>query len=314
MILYLIVPCYNEEEVLRDSASKLLAKMESLVSAQKISAESKIVFVNDGSRDGTAGIMHELHGANGMVSCLHFSRNYGHQCAVLAGYNFAAGKCDAAISIDADLQQDINAIDLFLEEFKKGNEIVYGVRNSRDTDGFFKKASSQMFYKLMHAFGCKIISNHADYRLLSAKALKTLSEYGEYHIFLRGLIPTMGFKSSIVYFDVVERSAGKSKYSLAKMLRLAMDGITSFSIKPVHYIFWCGIVGLLFSAGMLVYTFVEWLLGNTVSGWPTIVISIWFLGALQLIAISIIGEYIGKNYEETKHRPRYVIESVEHSA
>ena len=311
MTLYLIVPCYNEEECLQDSADKLLKKYEELKAAGKIDDKSKIVLVNDGSKDNTAKIAHSIHEAHSEFSCINFSKNFGHQCAVLAGYMFAIDKCDCAISIDADLQQDINAIDLFLDDFKNGSEIVYGVRNSRDTDGFFKKLTSQMFYKLMQIFGCKIISNHADYRLLSNKALKALAEYKETNVFLRGLIPTLGFKSSIVYFDVFDRTAGKSKYNLSKMMRLAMDGITSFSINPIHYVFYAGVISFIVSIGFMIYTLIDHFLGHTVSGWSTIVISIWLLGGLQLIAIGVIGEYIGKNYIESKRRPRYIIDTVE---
>jgi hypothetical protein len=220
-------------------------------------------------------------------------------------------RCDAVISIDADLQQDINAIDRFLDEYEKGIDIVYGVRNSRDTDGFGKKVSSQMFYGLMKKLGCEIIPNHADYRLLSNRVLHALSEYKEHNLFLRGLIPTLGFPSSIVYFDVHERQAGKSKYTLRKMLRLASDGITSFSIKPMTIIFNVGVIAVAASLINIIYTLIVFFSGHTVSGWSTIVISIWLFGGLQLIATGCIGEYIGKNYIESKQRPRYIIESIE---
>ncbi|MBQ9644675.1 MAG: glycosyltransferase family 2 protein [Lachnospiraceae bacterium] len=313
MTLYLIVPCYNEEEVLENSARTLLEKYDRLHKAGRIDEKSRIVLINDGSGDATAQIMSRLHEQDARISCIHFSANFGHQNAVLSGYHFAADKCDAAISIDADLQQDIEAIDLFLDEFEKGADVVYGVRNSRSTDGPFKKATSQIFYQLMKWFGTQTIPNHADYRLLSRRALQALAEYGEGNIYLRGLIPTLGFPSAIVHFDVKERTAGSSKYTLAKMLRLAADGITSFSIAPIHFVFMMGVLILLVSLIVMLVTFIDWLRGDVVSGWTTIVLSVWALGALQLIAIGIVGEYIGKNYIETKKRPRYLIESVEHT-
>ncbi len=313
MKLYLVVPCYNEEEGLEDSARKLLDKMHALAAQGRIDPEeSRIVFINDGSRDKTGDIIRQLYNDHREITGIHFTANFGHQCAVLAGYHFAHGKCDACISIDADLQQDIEAIDLFLDEYEKGNDIVYGVRNSRDTDGFFKKLTSQVFYGMMRLMGTTIIPNHADYRLLSDRALGMLAEYGEGSVFLRGLIPTLGLPSSIVYFDVKERTAGTSKYTLKKMMILAANGITSFSIAPIHYVFFAGVFILFVSLIVMIVTFVEWLQGKNVSGYTTVVLSIWALGALQLIAIGIVGEYIGKNYIETKKRPRYIIGDVEH--
>ena len=313
MKLYLVVPCYNEEEGLEDSARKLLDKMHALAAQGRIDPEeSRIVFINDGSRDKTGDIIRQLYNDHREITGIHFTANFGHQCAVLAGYHFAHGKCDACISIDADLQQDIEAIDLFLDEYEKGNDIVYGVRNSRDTDGFFKKLTSQVFYGMMRLMGTTIIPNHADYRLLSDRALGMLAEYGEGSVFLRGLIPTLGLPSSIVYFDVKERTAGTSKYTLKKMMILAANGITSFSIAPIHYVFFAGVFILIVSLIVMIVTFVEWMQGKNVSGYTTVVLSIWALGALQLIAIGIVGEYIGKNYIETKKRPRYIIGDVEH--
>ena len=313
MKLYLVVPCYNEEEGLEDSARKLLDKMHALAAQGRIDPEeSRIVFINDGSRDKTGDIIRQLYNDHREITGIHFTANFGHQCAVLAGYHFAHGKCDACISIDADLQQDIEAIDLFLDEYEKGNDIVYGVRNSRDTDGFFKKLTSQVFYGMMRLMGTTIIPNHADYRLLSDRALGMLAEYGEGSVFLRGLIPTLGLPSSIVYFDVKERTAGTSKYTLKKMMILAANGITSFSIAPIHYVFFAGVFILFVSLIVMIVTFAEWLQGKNVSGYTTVVLSIWALGALQLIAIGIVGEYIGKNYIETKKRPRYIIGDVEH--
>ena len=302
IVLFLVVPCYNEEEVIVSSAEELEKKLSGLEKEGRISGRSRIVLVNDGSKDKTPKLIHGLHETKENIVCINFSRNFGHQSAVLAGYLYAMDKCDAVISIDADLQQDIGAIDRFLDEYDKGADIVYGVRNSRDTDGFGKKVTSQMFYGLMRKLGCEIIPNHADYRLLSNK---------EHNLFLRGLIPTLGFPSAIVHFDVHERKAGKSKYTLGKMLRLASDGITSFSIKPMTIIFNVGLIAVVASLINIIYTLVMFFSGHTVSGWSTIVISIWFFGGLQLIATGIIGEYIGKNYIESKRRPRYIIESIE---
>ncbi|MCH3998872.1 MAG: glycosyltransferase family 2 protein [Lachnospiraceae bacterium] len=310
-VLFLVVPCYNEEEVIVSSAEELEKKLSGLEKEGRISGRSRIVLVNDGSKDKTPKLIHGLHETKENIVCINFSRNFGHQSAVLAGYLYAMDKCDAVISIDADLQQDIGAIDRFLDEYDKGADIVYGVRNSRDTDGFGKKVTSQMFYGLMRKLGCEIIPNHADYRLLSNRVLHALSEYKEHNLFLRGLIPTLGFPSAIVHFDVHERKAGKSKYTLGKMLRLASDGITSFSIKPMTIIFNVGLIAVAASLINIIYTLVMFFSGHTVSGWSTIVISIWLFGGLQLIATGIIGEYIGKNYIESKRRPRYIIESIE---
>lgn len=311
MKLYIIVPCYNEEECIEDSVSKLIAKYEDLYSTGRIDEGSRIVLVNDGSRDATGDICSRIFELDERIICIHFLGNFGHQAAVLAGYHYAADKCDCAISIDADLQQDINAIDLFLDEFEKGRDVVYGVRNSRKTDGLFKKISSQFFYHVMKIFGSTTIANHADYRLLSSKALKALREYKEVNIFLRGIIPTFGFPSSIVYFEVKEREVGKSKYTLRKMMSLAANGITSFSISPIHYIFYLGMLVLAFCIIVVIITLIDWIHGANVSGYTTIVLSIWILGALQLIAIGIIGEYIGKNYFESKRRPQYLVDKIE---
>lgn len=310
--LYLIIPCYNEEEVLLDTAHILKEKINALIKCDIVNNSSRIVFVNDGSTDNTADIIHELNEEDELFSGIHFSRNFGHQNAVMAGYNFAKGICDVAISIDADLQQDINAIDEFIQKYNDGYDIVFGVRNDRKTDGFFKKTTSQMFYKLMKILGCDTIPNHADYRLLANNVLETLGEFNETNVFLRGLIPELGYKSCIVKFDVHDRTMGKSKYSMKKMVNLAVDGITSHSIKPMHFIFIGGILVVLCGLINIIYTLVAFIGGNVVSGWTTIVISIWVLGGLQLIATGCVGEYVGKNYLESKRRPRYIIESIEH--
>lgn len=311
-VLYLVVPCFNEEQILEQTATALRDKMYELINENVIDENSKIVFVDDGSIDRTKEIMDVLHKENTIYSIISFSRNYGHQNAVMAGYKFSKDKCDAVISIDADLQQDINAIDEFLRMFDQGYDIVYGVRNDRNTDGFLKRTTSQLFYSIMESFGCDTIRNHADYRLLSNKVLKVLDEFNETNLFLRGLIPTLGFKSCIVYFDVKDRMLGESKYSMKKMINLAVDGITSYSIRPMHIIFAIGWVVFLGAIINMIYTIIAYFRGQVVSGWSTIVVSIWGLGGIQLISIGCIGLYIGKNYLESKRRPRYIIESIVH--
>ena len=311
-VLYLVVPCYNEEEALPATIIELKRRMELLIDRKLISEDSRVVLVDDGSKDRTPDIIRKAHREETLFSGIHFSRNFGHQAAVLAGYMFAASRCDCVISIDADLQQDPDAIGEFLRCYREGYDIVYGVRNSRETDGTFKKATSQMFYRLMERFDSGIIPNHADYRLLSREALEALSEYKETNVFLRGLIPTLGFSSTVVHFDVRDRQAGESKYTMSKMLKLAADGITSFSIAPMHLIFMIGVFMVIISILIMLQTVIEYFMGKTVAGWSTIVISIWGIGGLQLIAQGIIGEYVGKNYMESKKRPRYIIEAVEH--
>ncbi len=309
-ILYVVLPCYNEEEILHMSAEKLLEKYDRLLKEGKISPESRLMFVNDGSRDKTWQIITELFQAHKEISGVNLSRNRGHQHAVHAGLMTAKEKADVVISIDADLQQDIEAIDLMLEKYNEGCDIVYGIRNDRGTDGFVKKVTALGFYKLMQIMGCEVIKNHADYRLMSKRAIESLSQYNEVNLFLRGLVPEIGYKSDVVYFDVRDREAGVSKYTMKKMIGFAVDGITSFSIKPLQMITFVGVVVLLISIFMLCSTIYDFFRGNAVAGWPTTVCSIWFLGSVQLISIGIIGEYIGKMYMETKARPRYHIESV----
>lgn len=307
--LYLVLPCYNEEEALPATAETLEEKYRTLMSEGKISSESKIMFVNDGSKDRTWSIITELFHKNPVFCGVNLSRNRGHQNAVLAGLLTAKEKADVVISIDADLQQDIAAIDLMLEKYESGCDVVYGVRNARDTDGFVKKNTALAFYKLMQFMGCEVITNHADYRLMSKRVIESLSEYGEVNLFLRGLIPTIGYPSDIVYFDVHERKAGASKYTMKKMLSFAADGITSFSIKPLQLISLLGFLMLLVSIAMIVTTFYDYYTGHTVPGWASSYCSTWFIGSVQLLSLGIIGEYIGKIYLETKHRPRYHIES-----
>lgn len=308
-VLYIVLPCYNEEEVLPSSANKMIDKLASLVQTGKVDKASKLLFVNDGSKDRTWEIITELHNKHNEICGLNLSRNRGHQNAVLAGLMASKDKADCVISIDADLQQDIAAIDDMLAKFAEGCDIVYGVRNNRKSDGFIKKMTALMFYGLMNTMGCSVLKNHADYRLMSRRAIEALEGYTEVNLFLRGLMPELGFKTDIVYFDVKAREAGESKYTMKKMINFAIDGITSFSIKPLQLVMFIGVVVLFVSLIMIIITIVDWVNGKTVAGWPTVVCSMWFLGSVQLIAIGIIGEYIGKIYMETKKRPRYIVEN-----
>lgn len=309
-ILYLVVPCYNEEEVLDKTAGVLKEKMERLQKAGRISPKSKVMFVNDGSKDRTWPMICQWTKRDSLFAGLCFSRNYGHQSAILAGMMAARTRADAVVTIDADLQQDIEALDSFLDCYEKGCDIVYGVRNDRNTDGFFKKATAGIFYKLMHALGCKTITNHADYRLMSKKALNALAEFKETNLFLRGLIPTMGFQSDIVYFNVKEREAGQSKYTFKKMMTLAVDGITSMSTRPLQLIMLLGFLTCLLSAGIFISCIVDWVHGRVVPGWTTTVASTCLIGGMMLLSQGIIGEYIGKIYMESKGRPRYIIDAI----
>ena len=307
--LYLVVPCYNEEEALPHSAQVMREKLNRLVTEGKASSRSKILLVNDGSRDGTWKIIHDLCDRDPAFAGLSFSRNYGHQSAILAGMMAARQHADIAVTIDADLQQDIEALDQFLEKYQAGCEIVYGIRNDRNTDGFFKRLTANGFYGLMHLLGCRVMSNHADYRLLSKKALDALAEYKEVNLFLRGLIPTMGFSSDVVYFDVKEREAGASKYTLRKMLTLATDGITSMSTRPIQLITVLGFLVSVFSALMIIYCIADWFMGRNVPGYTTSLVVSLLMGGLTIFSLGIVGEYVGKIYLETKARPRYIVES-----
>ena len=302
--------CCNEEAVLHETAKQLLAKMNSMFDRGMISRESKIMFVNDGSRDRTWEIIKELHESNPIYSGVKLSRNKGHQNALLAGLMTAKEKADMAISLDADLQDDVDVIDQMVEKYYEGNDVVYGVRSARDTDTFFKKFTAEGFYKIMQAMGVEIVFNHADYRLMSKRALEGLSEFREVNLFLRGIVPLIGYKSDIVTYERHERFAGESKYPLKKMLAFATDGITSFSIKPIRMITTCGFLIFAISILMLLYFLVVHFMGRTVHGWTSTIVSIWAIGGLQLLAIGIVGEYIGKIYLETKARPKYIIETV----
>lgn len=306
-ILYLVVPCYNEEEVLYETSSRLLEKLNNMIENNIVSESSKILFVNDGSKDKTWMIIKELHKTNNIFSGLNLSRNKGHQNALLAGLMEAKKYADMVISLDADLQDDINVIDKFVEEYYKGKDIVYGVRSSREKDTFFKKQSALAFYKLMNKMGGELVYNHADYRLMSKRALEALSEYKEVNLFLRGIVPLIGYDYSIVEYERHERFAGESKYPLKKMIAFAMDGITSFSIKPIRIISILGFTIFVMSFIALIYSLIVKFLGKTEIGWTSLVISIWMIGGIQLLSLGVIGEYIGKIYSETKSRPKYII-------
>lgn len=309
-VLYLVVPCYNEEEVVEKSAQVMGDKLRRLIREGKIKSGSKIMFVNDGSKDNTLRLLHEIAAGDNMYSVVSLAGNYGHQSAILAGMMTAKEHADAVVTIDADLQQDIEALDKFLTSYMAGCEVVYGVRNDRHSDGTFKKSTATVYYKLMHLLGSKVIANHADYRLMSRKALEALSEYQETNLFLRGLIPTMGFSSDVVYFDVKKREAGHSKYTLGKMMTLAMDGITSMSVTPLRLIAALGFGVCLFSFVMCIISLVDWIRGNNVPGYTTSLIVSLIMGGITLLSLGIIGEYIGKIYMETKKRPRYIIDTI----
>lgn len=309
-VLYLVVPCFNEEEVIDKSSSILLEKEERLIKEKKISSKSKILFVNDGSKDKTEEKLVALANKNPRFAVVNFTANYGHQSAIFAGMMVAKDFADVVVTIDADLQQDIEALDRFIESYRNGCDVVYGVRNDRNTDGFFKKFTASLYYKMMHLMGCKVLANSADYRLLSKRACEALSQYKESNLFLRGLIPTMGFNSDIVYFDVKEREAGQSKYTLKKMINLAVDGITSFSATPLHMIFVLGFVIVAFSTVLTLITVVEYLQGKNVPGYSTLLIVLLISTGFIMLSLGIVGEYIGKIYSEVKGRPRYIIDSV----
>lgn len=309
-VLYMVVPCYNEEEVLDETTRQLVPKLESMAEQGKISRKSRILYVNDGSSDQTWMVISRLHEEYDMVSGLNLSRNRGHQNAVLAGLMYAKDHCDAAISMDADLQDDIDAIDKMVDKFRDGKDVVYGVRSSRKKDSLFKRFTAEAFYKLMTWMGVEIVFNHADYRLMSRRVLMQLEHYKEVNLFLRGIVPLIGYPSDCVYYERQERFAGESKYPLKKMLSFALDGITSFSVKPIRFIMVLGIVIFLISIMILGYSVVRFILGRTVLGWSSLMVSIWALGGLQLLAIGLIGEYIGKMYLETKERPRFAIQEV----
>lgn len=308
--LYIVIPCYNEEEVLEKTRVELKKKMDILIQMKKIDKHSKVIFINDGSKDKTWELIQKFYEEDKLFGGINLSRNRGHQNALLAGLLTVKEDADIVISMDADLQDDINVMDDMIKKYNEGSEIVYGVRNSRKKDSFFKRFTAEGFYKFMNIMGVEVVFNHADCRLMSKRALQELSNYKEVNLFLRGIIPQLGFKTSISYYERNKRVAGESKYPLKKMLMFAMDGITSFSIKPLRMIAFIGFIILMCSIIAFIYSIVMKLLGNTVVGWTFIVCSIWLIGGIQMLSLGIIGEYIGKIYNETKKRPRYIIESI----
>ena len=309
-ILNLVIPCYNEEEALPFTKKELDKKMNALIKSQLIDENSKVVLVNDGSKDKTWEIITRLHEENKMYVGINLSRNRGHQNALLAGLMYAKDHADISISMDADLQDDINVMDDMIKKYLDGANIVYGVRSSRKKDTFFKKFTAEGFYKFMNKMGVEVVFNHADCRLMDKRALEALSKYKEVNLFLRGIVPQLGYKTDIAYYERNERVAGDSKYPLKKMLSFAMDGITSFSVKPLRFITSLGFIILLLSFITLIYAVIMKIVGNTVSGWTFIICSIWLIGGIQMLSLGVIGEYIGKIYNETKQRPRYIIESI----
>ena len=305
--LIIVIPCYNEQEVLPITAPQFLAKINQLAAEGLISGDSRVMFVNDGSKDDTWNIIQRLADQDEHYIGIAQSRNRGHQNAVLAGLMEAKDMCDITISIDCDGQDDINAMDEMVKAYLKGCEIVYGVRSKRDTDTFFKRFTAESFYKLLNSMGAEVVYNHADYRLISSRALQELAKFKEVNIFLRGMVPLVGFKSTSVYYERSERAAGKSHYPLSKMLALAFDGITSLSIKPIKMIIGMGVIVAFISFIGIIWAVVEAILGKTVMGWASTTCIICFLSGVQLISVGVIGEYIGKIYMEVKQRPRYII-------
>ncbi len=309
--LYIVVPCYKEQEVLPETSKRLREKVLALRKAGKISDASRVMFVNDGSSDNTWPIIRELHEKEpGIFSGVNLSRNRGHQNALLAGLLTAVNYADMIISMDADLQDDINAVDAMVDAYHEGYEVVYGVRSKRETDTFFKRFTAEGFYKVMKALGVDIVFNHADYRLMSRRAVEGLAQFSEVNLFLRGIVPQIGYKWTTVTYERAERFAGESKYPLKKMLAFAADGITSFSVKPIRLVFSAGVIVFFVSLLMLLYALIAKILGHTSVGWTSLIGSIWLIGGIQLLSLGIVGEYIGKIYNETKRRPRFIIESV----
>lgn len=309
--LAIVVPCYNEEEVLHIAADAFRGVLDDLIKKQKIAEDSFVLFVNDGSKDKTWELIEEEHKAHSVqIRGVKLAGNVGHQFALTAGLLTAKDMCDISVSIDADLQDDIGAIEQMVDKYHEGNDIVYGVRSDRSSDTFFKRFTAQSFYKLMAGMGVKTVYNHADFRLMSKRALEHFSNYGESNLFLRGIVPTIGYQTDCVYYERKERVAGESKYPLKKMLALAFNGITSFSIKPISLITWLGVIMIIGSLCAAVYALVSYFTGNVVQGWTSLILSVWFIGGVQLLAIGMVGQYIGKIYLEVKHRPRYNVEKI----
>ncbi len=306
--VYFVIPCYNEEEVLEETVKRLTEKLDSMRQQGLANEKSRMLLVNDGSKDRTWEIITRLHGENPYVEGVKLAHNRGHQNAVLCGLMTAMPLCDCAISLDADLQDDTDALDKFVAKYLEGCDVVYGVRNKRDTDTWFKRTTAEGYYKILHLLGVDVVFNHADYRLMSRRALEALSEYKEVNLFLRGIVPLIGYRSDYVYYDRHERFAGESKYPLKKMIALALDGITSFSVKPLKLISNFGILVSALSVFGLLYALISYFAGWAVSGWTAIVCSIWLLGGLQMLCLGVVGGYIGKIYSEVKARPRYRVE------
>ena len=308
--LAIVVPCYKEELVLHETTSRLTQVLDDLVKDNLIATNSYILYVNDGSTDNTWNIISELHEANKYVNGVNLAGNVGHQNALVAGLSSAVENCDMAISIDADLQDDVNAIREMVVKYYEGCDIVYGVRQSRQTDTWFKRTTALGFYSLMKSMGVKSVYNHADYRLMSQRALRQLLRYRERNLFLRGIVPTIGYKTDCVYYDRAERFAGESKYPLKKMISFAFDGITSFSVKPVHMVLYFGIVFLIVAFSIFCFVMYSLFRGNAVPGWTSLMLSVWFCSGCILLGLGIVGEYVGKIYVEVKDRPRFNIERV----
>ena len=307
-ILYIVVPCFNEEEVLPETARRLGDKLRALMNAGKISPQSRVLFVNDGSGDQTWAVITRLHRDNPLLCGLDLSRNRGHQNALLAGLMAARGRADMAISMDADLQDDVDAAGAMVDKYLAGADIVYGVRYSRKTDTFFKRTTAEAFYRLMDRLGAETVFNHADYRLMSRRALDGLAQFQEVNLFLRGIVPMIGYPTDTVEYERGERFAGQSKYPLKKMLSFALEGVTSLSVRPLRMITGLGFLVFLISLIMIVYNVVRWATGNTVAGWASLACSVWFIGGLILLSLGVIGEYLGKLYLESKDRPRFLIQ------
>jgi len=309
-ILYIVIPCYNEEEVIETTAYEVSLKLNTLIEKNLISKKSKITFINDGSKDETYNKILKLQKDNPRISAIKLSKNFGHQNALLSGLDIVSQYADMVISVDADLQDDLDAIDKMIDKYYEGNEIVYGVRNSRKKDSFFKRNTAKLFYKLMKSMGADIIDNHADFRLMSKNVINHLKNFTEVNLFLRGIIPLIGFKSCNVYYERKKRTAGVTKYPLKKMISFAIDGITSFSIKPLKLVTSLGLLIFIISIFTMLYILYEKFFLYTEIGWSSLICSIWLLGGIQLLCLGIIGEYIGKIYSEVKHRPKYIIEET----
>ncbi len=311
-VLYIVIPCYNEQEALPITAKRLTELTDDMLAKGLIDPASRIVLVDDGSRDETWQVIRELHAADKRFEGVKLAHNAGHMNALWAGMTLSAEKCDCVITIDADLQDDVNAMYGFLEEYAKGADVVSGVRSSRKKDTFFKRTTAQGFYKMMNKLGVEMVYNHADYRLLSRRALEALLSFGEVNMFLRGMVPMLGFKNAQVYYERGERVAGKSKYPLKKMIAFAMEGVTSLSNKPIRYVLLLGALCALLGLVMAVYVIISLIRGHAAAGWASTMMSIWLLGGLQLMALGLIGEYVGKIYMETKRRPKFILEEHLH--